>query len=216
MVLLSSFFTESQQSTAEEAVGPAGEVAVGGGEEVWEQVGGWMHLHVAHARPAIAGSGLATALPANRDGDCCRSAPVIAVARGAACHGGEGRRERRVERAARHGAAEGLGGGWEKLCRLVMAAKAGRPRQQSGGGRRRARGSSRESQWTRRAWALSLEEQGVRQRVAQSLDARQPWRDTLRCMAATTPFRRTRGARDGARLGVCFQHIPCTFGPWHQ
>ena len=54
-----------------------------------EQVGGWTHLHVAHARPAIAGFGLA---------------PVIAAARGAACHGGEGRRERRVERAARHGA----------------------------------------------------------------------------------------------------------------
>jgi len=91
-----------------------------------------------------------------------------------------------------------------------------RPRQQSGGGRRRARGSARESQRTWRARALSLEEQGVRQRVAQSLDMRQPWWGALRCMAATTPFRRTCGARDGARLGVCFRHIPCTFRPWRQ
>jgi len=34
---------------------------------VREQVGGWTHLHVAHAQPAIAGFGLATALPASHD-----------------------------------------------------------------------------------------------------------------------------------------------------
>ena len=84
-----------------------------------------------------------------------------------------------VERAARHGAAEGPGSGSEKLCHLAMAAKAVAPAAAERRGRRRARGSSRESQWTRRARALSLEEQGVRQRVAQSLDARQPWRGVL-------------------------------------
>ena len=36
----------------------------------------------------------------------------------------ERRRERRVEGAARHGAAEGQGGGWEELYRLAMVAMA--------------------------------------------------------------------------------------------
>jgi hypothetical protein len=39
---------------------PASEVVVEGGEEVREHVGGQLHLHVAHARLAIAGSSLAT------------------------------------------------------------------------------------------------------------------------------------------------------------
>ena len=48
-----------------------------------------------------------------------------------------------VERAARHGAAEGPGGGWEKLCRLVMAAKAVAP---TAAERRRAKACAREFQ----------------------------------------------------------------------
>ena len=48
-----------------------------------------------------------------------------------------------VERAARHGAAEGLGGGWEKLCRLAMAAKAVAP---AAAERRRAKACVREFQ----------------------------------------------------------------------
>ena len=46
-----------------------------------------------------------------------------------------------VERAARHGAAEGPGGGWEKLCRLAMAAKAVAP---AAAERRRAKACARE------------------------------------------------------------------------
>jgi hypothetical protein len=38
----------------------AGEVAVGGGEEVRGHVGGWPYLRGAHAQPAIASSSLAT------------------------------------------------------------------------------------------------------------------------------------------------------------
>ena len=64
-----------------------------------EQVGGWTHLHVAHARPAIAGFGLATALPASHDGG------RLEVGSGLRCGQGNGVPRCRREKGATGGAS---------------------------------------------------------------------------------------------------------------
>ena len=64
-----------------------------------EQVGGWTHLHVAHARPAIAGFGLATALPASHDGG------RLEVGSGHRCGQGSGVPRWRREKGATGGAS---------------------------------------------------------------------------------------------------------------
>ena len=52
------FFLSTQDAGDQRAA--AGEVVVGGEEELREHVGGWPHLDVAHAWPAIAGFDMAT------------------------------------------------------------------------------------------------------------------------------------------------------------
>ena len=64
-----------------------------------EQVGGWTHLHMAHAQLAIAGFGLATALPASHDGG------RLEVGSGHRCGQGSGVPRWRREKGATGGAS---------------------------------------------------------------------------------------------------------------
>ena len=146
------------------------------------------------------------AMPIGR-GNGCRAARAAAARRGAATRLAK-RRGTREEATMEPVVVEsGLRGawGWKNDCGAGASPPSnGGPGRSSAQSDRAKRGAAARVGGMRgAALARVMEEQGTRRREAQSLDTRQPWRGALRCMAATTPFRRTRGARRGARLGGC-------------
>ena len=114
-----------------------------------------------------------------------------------------------MERAARHGTAEGQGGGWEELCRLAMAAKAMAP---AAAERRRAKACAREFQREPvDAESSGAQFGGAGREAARGaeLGCATAMAGRALCMVATTSFRRTRGARRGARLGGVIGMLAC-------
>jgi len=74
--------------------------------------------------------------------------------------------------------------------------------------------SSAAWQWRPRPWRPRQQSRGGHEAArGAKLGHASAMAGALWCIAATTPFRRTRGARDGARLGVRFRHIRLGFGP---